>query len=200
MEQPYDFIREQKALYQPKTEPAIIEVPEMTFFAVEGRGNPNELEGPYAEAVQLLYALSYTIKMSGKGKTRLPGFFDYRVPPLEGLWQMAGGKPGVDYDNKAEFEWTSMIRQPSLWKRRRSTGRAARCAERRGSILPVRGCFATERGFAYRCCTSAPTTRNPRAWRAWTRTSRIMGIAAISANASITKSIWAIQGRPRRRS
>lgn len=114
MEQPFDFVKEQKELYQPKAEPSIIEVPEMTFFAVDGRGNPNEQEGPYAEAVQLLYALSYTIKMSGKGKTALQGFFEYRVPPLEGLWQMAEGQPGVDYANKDRFEWTSMIRQPDF--------------------------------------------------------------------------------------
>ena len=114
MEQPFDFVKEQKELYQPKTEPSLVDVPEMAFFAVDGAGDPNAEEGPYAEAVQLLYALSYTVKMSDKGKQPLPGFFTYRVPPLEGLWQMAGGAPGVDYGNKAGFEWTSMIRQPGF--------------------------------------------------------------------------------------
>jgi hypothetical protein len=114
LEQPFDFAKEQKELYQPKTSPAVVEVPEMVFFAVDGAGNPNEQEGQYADAVQLLYALSYTVKMSDKGKQPLPGFFSYRVPPLEGLWQMAGGQPGVDYANKAGFEWTSMIRQPAF--------------------------------------------------------------------------------------
>ena len=114
MEQPFDFVKEQKELYQPKTEPSLMDVPEMVFFAVDGAGDPNAEEGPYAEAVQLLYALSYTVKMSDKGKQPLPGFFAYRVPPLEGLWQMAGGVPGVDYANKAGFVWTSMIRQPEF--------------------------------------------------------------------------------------
>ena len=114
MEQPFDFVKEQKELYQLKTQPLLIDVPEMVFFAVDGAGDPNAEQGPYAEAVQLLYALSYTVKMSDKGKQPLPGFFAYRVPPLEGLWQMAGGVPGVDYANKAGFEWTSMIRQPEF--------------------------------------------------------------------------------------
>jgi len=114
MEQQFEFIKEYKELYQPKTTPAIIDVPEMVFFAVDGRGNPNDTEGEYAKAVGLLYALSYTVKMSDKGKTPLKGFFPYKVAPLEGLWQMAGGIPGVDYQNKDAFEWTSMIRQPEF--------------------------------------------------------------------------------------
>jgi len=112
METPYEFVKEEKRLYQPKTVPELIEVPEMTFLAVDGRGNPNEAEGLYAKALELLYALSYTIKMSPKGGHAIPGYFEYRVPPLEGLWQMEHGAPGVDYQNKAGFEWTSMIRQP----------------------------------------------------------------------------------------
>ena len=114
MEKPYEFVKEEKHLYQPKTVPELIEVPEMTFLAVDGRGNPNETDGAYGKALELLYALSYTIKMSPKGGHAIPGYFEYRVPPLEGLWQMEHGAPGVDYQNKAGFEWTSMIRQPAF--------------------------------------------------------------------------------------
>lgn len=114
MEQTLDFLKQYKELYQPKPTPAIIEVPEMTFLAVDGQGNPNDSNGAYQSAVGLLYALSYTIKMSDKGTTALPGYIPYRVAPLEGFWQMAGGQPGVDYGNKAAFEWTSVIRQPEF--------------------------------------------------------------------------------------
>lgn len=114
MESIYDFTKEEKALYQPKTEPSLIDVPEMTFLAVDGAGDPNDESGAYADAITLLYAISYTIKMSEKGGHAIGGYFAYRVPPLEGLWQMSGGKPGVDYANKAKFEWTSMIRQPAF--------------------------------------------------------------------------------------
>ncbi len=114
MNQQFEFIKEYKELYQPKTVPAIIDVPEMVFLAVDGKGNPNDLDGEYGKAVGLLYALSYTIKMSDKSKTQLAGFYAYKVAPLEGLWQMSGGVPGVDYNNKDKFEWTSMIRQPEF--------------------------------------------------------------------------------------
>ncbi len=114
MERQFEFLKEYKELYQPKTAPAIIDVPEMTFFTVDGHGNPNDPDGEYGRAVGLLYALSYTIKMSNKRIVPLPGFFPYRVAPLEGFWQMAEGVPGVDYGNKDKFEWTSVIRQPEF--------------------------------------------------------------------------------------
>ena len=114
MDAPREFIKERKDLYQPGTMPAAIDVPEMTFLAVDGRGDPNEPEGEYGRALELLYALSYTIKMSEKSGHALPGYYEYRVPPLEGLWQMANGAPGVDYARKADFCWTSLIRQPEF--------------------------------------------------------------------------------------
>ncbi|MEN6418786.1 MAG: GyrI-like domain-containing protein [Clostridiaceae bacterium] len=114
METPYEFVKQEERLYQPGNVPELIDVPEMVFLAVDGRGNPNEQEGAYAKALELLYALSYTIKMSPKSGHAIQGYFEYRVPPLEGLWQMEHGAPGVDYQNKAGFEWTSMIRQPAF--------------------------------------------------------------------------------------
>ena len=114
MEQQFEFLKEYKELYQPKTTPSIIDVPEMTFFAVDGKGNPNDPDGEYGKAVGLLYALSYTVKMSDKGGAILPGFYPFKVAPLEGFWQMANGAPGVDYSNKDKFEWTSVIRQPEF--------------------------------------------------------------------------------------
>ena len=35
--------------------------------------------------MEVLYGLAYTIKMSYKGSHRMEGFFEYVVPPLEGL-------------------------------------------------------------------------------------------------------------------
>ena len=61
-----DYKKAFRDLYMPKTEPVLIEVPEMTFLAVEGHGNPNEVDGAYGKAVELLYALSYAIKIDRK--------------------------------------------------------------------------------------------------------------------------------------
>lgn len=110
----FDFKKEFKRLYLPKTEPHLVEVPPMTFIAVEGKGNPNDDTGEYSEAVGLLYALSYTIKMSYKGGRAIDGYFEYVVLPLEGLWWSEDGKLEIDFSDKSLFRWVSMIRQPEF--------------------------------------------------------------------------------------
>lgn len=109
-----DYKKAYKELYQPKTKPTIIEVPEMIFIAIDGEGNPNTCP-EYKAAIEVLYGLSYTIKMSKMNGTQPAGYFEYVVPPLEGLWQV----DGVDFDgmnvtDKDEFKWISMIRQPEF--------------------------------------------------------------------------------------
>ena len=43
----FDFKKEFKKLYAPKTEPSIIDVPKMKYLAVQGKGNPNAEDGEY---------------------------------------------------------------------------------------------------------------------------------------------------------
>lgn len=84
---PFDFKKEYKEFYIPKAKPSIIAVPAMNFVSVRGKGDPNSEDGEYRKALDILYGVSYTIKMSKKGDRRIKGYFDYVVPPLEGLWQ-----------------------------------------------------------------------------------------------------------------
>ena len=83
----------------------------MNFLAVRGQGDPNEEQGAYKQALELLYAVAYTIKMSKRNPPE--GYFDYVVPPLEGLWWQEGVH-GVDYTRKADFHWISLIRLPGF--------------------------------------------------------------------------------------
>lgn len=109
----FDFKKEYKEFYLPSGKPGIVTVPPMKYLAVRGSGNPNDEEGDYKKAVGLLYALAYTIKMSPKGGHMIEGYFEYVVPPLEGLWYQEGIS-GVDYSRKDEFHWISMIRVPDF--------------------------------------------------------------------------------------
>lgn len=110
----FDFKKEYKDLYLPKTKPMLIDVPAMSFIAVAGSGNPNEENGDYAEALGLLYAFSFTVKMAKMGDWQPEGYFDYVVPPLEGLW-WGGGFDGTRIEDKDALNWVSMIRQPDFF-------------------------------------------------------------------------------------
>ena len=109
----FDYKKEYKEFYLPSRKPHLITVPPMNFVTVQGRGDPNDPAGEYQAAMEVLYGLAYTIKMSYKGSHRMEGFFEYVVPPLEGLWHQQG-VDGVDYAHKETFEWTSMIRLPEF--------------------------------------------------------------------------------------
>ena len=103
---PIDYKKTQKELYQPKTTPSIIDVPEMMYIAVDGNGNPNT-SVEYSTAIEALYGLSYAIKMGNKS------VLEYVVPPLEGFWWSQAGIT-IDYVNKDNFCWTAVIRQPEF--------------------------------------------------------------------------------------
>lgn len=109
----FDFKKEYKRFYLPGTQPEIIEIPKMNFLAVRGHGDPNETDGAYGHAIFLLYGVAYTLKMSYKGEHRIEGFYEYVVPPLEGLWWQ-DGVWGVDYAHKEKFSWISLIRLPEF--------------------------------------------------------------------------------------
>lgn len=86
----FDYKKEYKEFYMPKKTPAIIKIPKMNYIAVKGKGNPNDEIGEYKKSIEILYAIAYTLKMSYKGDHKIDGFFQYVVPPLEGLWWQEG--------------------------------------------------------------------------------------------------------------
>ncbi|MGL4738711.1 MAG: GyrI-like domain-containing protein [Cellulosilyticaceae bacterium] len=109
----FDFKKEYKALYKPKEQPEIIEVPTMNYIAIRGKGDPNEAEGDYQKAIGVIYAVAYTLRMSYKTSYKIEGFFEYVVPPLEGFWWQESIK-GMDYSQKDKLHWISLIRLPDF--------------------------------------------------------------------------------------
>ena len=109
----FDFKKEYKEFYMPKSKPEIVTVPKANYIAVRGKGDPNDEGGAYQQAVGILYAVAYTLKMSYKTDCRIEGFFDYVVPPLEGFWWQ-DGVGGIDYSDKSTFNWISVIRLPDF--------------------------------------------------------------------------------------
>ncbi|MDR1355530.1 MAG: GyrI-like domain-containing protein [Propionibacteriaceae bacterium] len=108
-----DFKKECRALYAPTTSPAIIDVPKMTFVMADGKGNPNT-SAEYSNAVGALYGISYAVKMSKKSGDFPDGYFDFVVPPLEGLWSVEGDEGAPPFIDKDKFIWTLMLRVPDF--------------------------------------------------------------------------------------
>src|SRR5579863_6351665 len=103
-----DFKKDFKELYNPSSkEVTSINVPKMYFLMINGQGDPNTSK-EYEQAIEALYAVSFTIKFTLKFAKRAP---EYTVPPLETLWWMPDGKP-FTMENKASWLWQAMIRQP----------------------------------------------------------------------------------------
>ncbi len=127
-EKKLDYKKEFPDLYLPK-KPMVIEVPKIVFIQVEGKGNPNTSES-YKNALEILYGLSFGIKMNLKfhklpedllkqaeGGSEKSAFLsgNYVVPPLEGLWWTEETAfDGKNITDKDAFCWISMIRQPEM--------------------------------------------------------------------------------------
>ena len=104
----FDLKKEYKEYYLPKQQPQIVSIPQMNFIAVKGKGDPNQENGEYKQALEALYTIANTIKMSYKGEHKINGFYQYVVPPLEGLWWQEGVCE-MDYSRKDELCFISMI-------------------------------------------------------------------------------------------
>ncbi len=109
----FDYKKEYKEFYIPGRKPGIVEIPQMNYIAVRGKGDPNSENGDYKNSIGLLYGIAYTIKMSYKGTHKIDGYFEYVVPPLEGFWWQEN-TVGIDYNRKEEMSFISVIRLPDF--------------------------------------------------------------------------------------
>ena len=157
---PFDYKKEYKEFYLPPKTPGIVTVPAMNFLAVRGQGDPNEEGGAYKQALELLYAVAFTIKMSKLGQHRLEGYFDYVVPPLEGLWWQEGVH-GVDYSRKADFRWISLIRLPEFVTKEVFDWAIREAAEKKQRDFTAVEFFPWEEGLCVQCMHIGPYYNEP---------------------------------------
>lgn len=104
-----DFRKTLRVFYDPPVGRfQIVDLPPMRFLMIDGKGDPNR-SPDYRQAVEALYAASYTLKfMSKKALGR-----DYVVPPLEGLW-WAEEMESFRTREKEKWSWTMMIMVPDF--------------------------------------------------------------------------------------
>lgn len=156
----FDYKKEYKEFYLPKGKPEIVQVPPMNYIAVRGSGNPNEPGGSYQQAMQILYAVAYTLKMSYKTDYKMEGFFEYVVPPLEGFWWQED-VAGVDYSRKEDFRWISLIRLPDFVTERDFQWAAETASKKKGIDCSKAEFMTVAEGLCVQCMHLGPYDAEP---------------------------------------
>ena len=174
---PFDYKKEYKEFYLPPQTPGIITVPAMDFLAVRGQGDPNEEGGAYKQAIGMLYAVAFTIKMSKMGKHKLEGYFDYVVPPLEGLWWQDGIQ-GVDYTRKKYFQWISLIRLPEFVTKEAFDWAVREATEKKQQDFSAVEFFSWQEGLCVQCMHIGPYDDEPATVAAIEQYAKAQGYAA----------------------
>lgn len=158
----FDFKKEYKDLYLPGTAPMEIAVPEMTFLMVDGAGDPNDPAGEYRRAAEILYTLSYTVKMSKMGGKTPAGYFDYTVPPLEGLWWFEDEAfTSAAVAQKEKYCWTSMIRQPEFVTQEVFAWACSEAQRKKGLACDKARLVQFEEGLCVQCMHLGPYGDEP---------------------------------------
>ncbi|MCI9488892.1 MAG: transcriptional regulator [Dorea sp.] len=156
----FDYKKEYREFYMPGNTPELIRVPPMNFIAVRGKGNPNEEGGAYKQSIGLLYGIAFTIKMSKKTSHQMEGYFDYVVPPLEGLWRQTGGGE-IDYSRKEDFQWVSMIRLPEFVTEKEFRWAVAEAEEKKKSDFSKVEFLTYDEGPCIQCMHIGPYDQEP---------------------------------------
>lgn len=156
----FDYKKEYKEFYLPKNKPGIVTIPPMNFIAVRGMGDPNMEGGAYKQSIALLYGIAFTIKMSKRGSHQIEGYFDYVVPPLEGLWWQSG-TDNIDYSRKEDFEWISMIRLPDFVTKQDFEWAADEASAKKGIDYSKVEFLAYDEGLCVQCMHIGPYDDEP---------------------------------------
>ena len=109
-----DLKKELKYLYAPSAKKVeIVQVPRLQFAMIDGaieKGSEPGRSPAFAEATEVLYGISYTLKFMFK--KRKAKAVDYPVMALEGLWWVEDGM--FDIAIKDNWFYSLMILQPDI--------------------------------------------------------------------------------------
>ena len=109
-----DLRKQLKQLYQPSAKKVeVVDVPPLLFAMIDGAIEPGSEPGmspSFAEALQALYGITYTLKFMCKQRVENP--IDYTVMGLEALWWVEDGR--FDITIKDNWFWRAVILQPDF--------------------------------------------------------------------------------------
>lgn len=109
-----DLTKEYKNYYSAKTKPELFEIGSANYLSIKGKGDPSDKL--FAENIEALYSVAYTIKFSFKALDK-----DFVVSKLEGLWWFDEKKhkditiaAAPKLIPRSEWEYRLLIRLPDF--------------------------------------------------------------------------------------
>lgn len=107
-----DLTRQYKAYYSAKTKPELVSIEPARFLSITGKGDPSN--PAFAERIQAIYTVAYSIKFSHKQQER-----DFVVAKLEGQWwydeekyNSVSAEGAPQQVPRSEWEYRLLIRMP----------------------------------------------------------------------------------------
>ncbi|OMH36192.1 GyrI-like domain-containing protein [Motiliproteus sp. MSK22-1] len=100
-----DLFKENKADYVAPKQPKLVSIKECCYLAINGQGAPGS--AGFQEAIEALYAMAYTIKMTRKAA----GKGDYTICKLEAQWWYEGNEDVAEV-SQDQWSWQLLIRTP----------------------------------------------------------------------------------------
>ena len=98
--------------------------------------------------------------MSKKGDYKIPNYFDFVVPPLEGFWWQEGIE-GVDYANKQNFKFISLIRMPDFVTNEVFEWAVKQVTEKKKEDFSKVEFFSYDEGVCVQCMHVGPYDKEP---------------------------------------
>jgi len=157
---PFDYKKEYKEFYLPPAKPNLVTLPPVNYIAMRGQGDPNVEDGEYKRSISMLYGIAFTLKMCRKAGYDMEGYFDYVVPPLEGLWWTADGSP-LDFFNKSSLQFISMIRLPDFVRHEDFNWAVSEATQKKKSDFSAVEYFHYEEGLCVQCMHIGPYDNEP---------------------------------------
>lgn len=108
----YEWRKKEKEIYLPKNSPTIINHSERMSITVRGEGHPDS--DAFRLNIEMLFALSYSIRMLPKSGVEPEGYYEYTVYPIEGIWDLNEEGRKLDHLDKNHLVYQPMIRQPDF--------------------------------------------------------------------------------------
>lgn len=98
--------------YRQNNQVSFFDIPPYRAICIRGEGDPNGLD--FQKRVSALFSVAYMLKMAPRKGIIIQGYEEYKVYPLEGIWDISDGSKSKGVFQKSDLVYTLIIKQPDF--------------------------------------------------------------------------------------